>query len=525
MMATSAIVGTPAYMAPEQVEGRETTPAADIYGLGVVLYEMVTGRLPFSGDTPLSVAVKRLTETPQTPRRHVPDLDPAWEAAILRCLARDPADRFASAADVTRALRGEIPIQAPNVHRRRRRLAIAGAALMLAVLGGTFVAFQVRRTTAGAPDPQTNARAIVPRRSVAVLGFKNLSGRADAAWLSSALAEMFTSELAAGEKLRTIPGENVAQMKVNLALTDAESFGRETLARIRTNLGTDLVVLGSYVALGAPGSGQIRLDLRLQDAALGETVASVTDTGREEEGRLAEAKTMYEDSLAIAREIGSKPRLGYTLTRLGGILRLTGDRAAARTTLEEALAVRTAIAAKGDIAETRLALASLTLEDGRAGGAEALARQAAEEFQREKMIDREAEAYDRMARALLVQGKTADGRAAIERASSLAAKSQDRRVRLSIDVTRARARAAAGATADAIKSLESTLVDAKNAGFLDLEFDVRLALGEIETQSSRQAAGLARLTALEKDAAALGFGLIAKKAADVRGARAGAPTR
>jgi serine/threonine protein kinase len=76
--ATGHVVGTPAYMAPEQVEGKPVTAAADIYALGVVLYEMVTGKWPFIGDSSLSVAVKRLMEPPSPPRLHAPNLDPLW---------------------------------------------------------------------------------------------------------------------------------------------------------------------------------------------------------------------------------------------------------------------------------------------------------------------------------------------------------------------------------------------------------------------------------------------------------------
>ena len=118
---------------------------------------------------------------------------------------------------------------------------------------------------------------------MAVLGFKNLSGKPDEAWISTALAEMLSTELAAGEQVRTIPGENIARMKVDLALTDADSFGQESLAKIRHHLGTDLVVVGSYLAMGRSGGGKIRLDFRLQDAVAGETIASVSETGTENE--------------------------------------------------------------------------------------------------------------------------------------------------------------------------------------------------------------------------------------------------
>src|SRR6266700_2798165 len=85
-----------------------------------------------------------------------------------------------------------------------------------------------------------------PRRSVAVLGFRNLSGDSQEAWLSTALSDWLTTELSAGEQLRTLPAERIARMKAELSLPDPDSLGRESLARIHKNLGMDLVVVGSY---------------------------------------------------------------------------------------------------------------------------------------------------------------------------------------------------------------------------------------------------------------------------------------
>ncbi len=109
------IVGTPSYMAPEQIEGGAITPATDIYALGIVIYEMLTGELPFSADTPLAVAMKRLNEVAPSPRTLVPDLDPKWEGVVARCLQRAPEKRFASTEDVARALRGEAVDPDPTV--------------------------------------------------------------------------------------------------------------------------------------------------------------------------------------------------------------------------------------------------------------------------------------------------------------------------------------------------------------------------------------------------------------------------
>jgi predicted ATPase/tetratricopeptide (TPR) repeat protein/GNAT superfamily N-acetyltransferase len=104
----ATISGTPAYMAPEQVRGDPIGPATDIYALGLVLFEMVTGRLPFEGGSPLELATRRLFETPPSAGSLAPDLDVHWERAIARCLRLAPEDRFASVAVVAQALDGHV---------------------------------------------------------------------------------------------------------------------------------------------------------------------------------------------------------------------------------------------------------------------------------------------------------------------------------------------------------------------------------------------------------------------------------
>lgn len=120
-----------------------------------------------------------------------------------------------------------------------------------------------------------------PRRSVAILGFKNLSGDARESWLSTALSDWLNTELAAGDQLRTIPAESVARMKMELPLASVDSLDRDSLALIRKNLGTDYVVSGSYAMLRDQPDGEIRLDLRMQNARNGETVDAISETGTE----------------------------------------------------------------------------------------------------------------------------------------------------------------------------------------------------------------------------------------------------
>jgi len=284
--ATNKIIGTPAYMAPEQIEGKPVTAAADIYALGVVMYEMVTGRRPFPGDDSLAQAVRRLTETPSSPRVHTPSLDSLWEAVILTCLQRDPGRRFASADDVARALRGERLSSTrrfgPAMRRRRQLAAVVAAAAGLLLLGGglAYRAWRARHP-AEAVHPAGGAPAVRPRPVVAVFGFKDLGGRKDDAWLSAALSEMIASELAAGESLRVVSGNDVARMKLDLSLSDSDDLQPDRLSRVAAHLGADRVVVGSYLALGPPAARRLRLDLRVQSASSGESLSSFNEVGAE----------------------------------------------------------------------------------------------------------------------------------------------------------------------------------------------------------------------------------------------------
>jgi basic membrane protein A and related proteins len=97
-------MGTPIYVPPEQIEGKKIDGRADIYSLGVVAYHMVAGRPPFAGDDPLAVAVKHLQEAPRPPSELRPDLPNDWQELILKALAKDPARRFQSAAELRAAI-------------------------------------------------------------------------------------------------------------------------------------------------------------------------------------------------------------------------------------------------------------------------------------------------------------------------------------------------------------------------------------------------------------------------------------
>ncbi len=100
MTQTGSVLGTAHYVSPEQAQGRALGPASDLYSLGVTLYEMVTGQLPFDADTPVAVALKQVNEEPVPPRRINPDVPQALEAVIMRALQKDPSARYSSAEEM-----------------------------------------------------------------------------------------------------------------------------------------------------------------------------------------------------------------------------------------------------------------------------------------------------------------------------------------------------------------------------------------------------------------------------------------
>jgi serine/threonine protein kinase/tetratricopeptide (TPR) repeat protein/TolB-like protein len=318
---------TPAYASPEQVRGEPVTTATDVYSLGVVLYGLLTGHRPYRLEQRTPAAMERAIceQEPESPstavdrvetetlpdgttvtvtaktvsrtREGQPDklrhsLKGDLDNIVLKALQKDPQRRYRSVAEFAQDIQRQLehlPIQArPSTFtyraskfvRRRKTEAIAGAAVVLVLLAAVVFSVLEERQAAERARAELVSQRARGRRSVAVLGFKNLSARADTAWLSTALSEMLTTELSAGGKLRTIPGENVAQTKINLSLPEAESLSGETLNRVYKNLGSDFVIVGSYLDVGDPGRN-VRLDLRVQDAALGETVATLAETGSE----------------------------------------------------------------------------------------------------------------------------------------------------------------------------------------------------------------------------------------------------
>jgi len=155
-MTGAGLLGTPESMAPEQVTGGAVGPPADLYALGLVLYEMLTGRMAFSGATPLETAFKRVNERPPAPKTLVPGLPERWNAAVLRCLERDPARRFAAAGDVEKS------VENPEIMVRRRHVLSVGLLGLLVAVAGLGLAAYFGGWLGGRHDEKWLRTEVIP---------------------------------------------------------------------------------------------------------------------------------------------------------------------------------------------------------------------------------------------------------------------------------------------------------------------------------------------------------------------------
>jgi serine/threonine-protein kinase len=244
------IVGTPAYMAPEQLLGEKITPAVDIYALGVVLYEMVTGIQPFTGNSPLAIAARKLDSPPPAPRVHSPDLSPQWETAILGCLERDPAKRFAHPSDIWKMIAGEATASAANTSPARRvfisRNAIVAAALLLAIAGVSRNFWKPFLSHSERGGSRTKKEIYL-----AVLPFKPLGDRPTLHYQTEGIAD------AVSARLFQLPRVHLAS---RAAVDDVKN---ESPARIARRLGVKMLLSGSVE--GSADRNRITVVVNLED--------------------------------------------------------------------------------------------------------------------------------------------------------------------------------------------------------------------------------------------------------------------
>jgi ATP/maltotriose-dependent transcriptional regulator MalT len=228
----------------------------------------------------------------------------------------------------------------------------------------------------------------------------------------------------------------------------------------------------------------------------------------------------YELAKATAQEIDGKNAIAYVLNGVGDVLTDRGDLTAARKSYEESLEIRKQIGEKQLAAETELALARLSIEEGHAADAESVIRKCQEQFHQDQQADDELAASTTLMDALLAQSKSADAASEVEKDGLLANKSVNEILKLQFDLESARVEIASGRFAPASIQLRSTLRTSRAHHLMGIELETRLAMGILmgilKRRSGQLVSARAELSALEIAARRDGFGLIASKSSFFR---------
>ena len=281
------MIGTPEYMSPEQVEAKETDQRSDIYSLGLILYEMVTGRVPFEGDTPLSIAVQHRSDIPKDPREINAQIPDDLSLLILRCLEKDKEKRYQSAGEVRSELTNiekGIPTTERVVPERKpltskeitvtfslKRLLIPAfivATLVIAVV----IILQLLPKKETVPVPSD-------KPSLAVMYFKNNTGDVKLDHLRTMLSDLLIADLSQSTYIRVLSGDKLYGILSELNQLEGKTYSTSVLKQVASKGGVDYILQGTYAKAG----DKIRINVMLQDIKTEEHIGSEGVEGEGEE--------------------------------------------------------------------------------------------------------------------------------------------------------------------------------------------------------------------------------------------------
>jgi serine/threonine protein kinase/lipopolysaccharide biosynthesis regulator YciM len=281
------MIGTPEYMSPEQVEGKEVDQRSDIYSLGVILYEMVTGRVPFEGDTPFTIGVKHKSEIPKDPQELNTQISDDLSRVILRCLEKDKEKRYQSAGEVRSELTNiekgmptterMIPERKPLTSREitvqfslKKALLPALIFIAIVLIGVVIWQFLPRQKTAPIPTDKP---------SLAVMHFKNNTGDPNLDHWSVALSDLLITDLSQSKYMKVLSGERLNHILDQLNLSELQSYSSEELKEVASRGGVANILIGNFTKAGE----NFRINITLQDGKTGELIASERTDGSGEQ--------------------------------------------------------------------------------------------------------------------------------------------------------------------------------------------------------------------------------------------------
>ena len=269
MTQSGALVGTMEYMSPEQALAKDLDQRSDLFSMGLILYELLTGVTPYKAESAVASLLKRNSERAIPVSDHDGTIPRALSNIVSKCLERDPAARYQNATEMLRDLEawqgksaaatlGFQPAVEPWGRTANWPL-MSGIAVVL-VLG--IVAYIFRGPLF---SPRKSTR---PALSLAILPFRNASGDATMDWLGASLAEMLSTDVGQSARLHTVPQDRLHQVLNDMRIAPNSSIEAATLQRLAEFSSADTVVYGQYAKFG----GLIRIDATLQDLKHDRTV-------------------------------------------------------------------------------------------------------------------------------------------------------------------------------------------------------------------------------------------------------------
>ena len=294
MTQTGALVGTMEYMSPEQALGKDLDQRSDLYSMGLILYELLTGKMPFKAESAVASLIKRNQEQATPVSDHDQTIPRALSNIVAKCLERDPALRYQTAGEFLQDLEiwqgksAAATLRFPTSEKPWGQTIpwhwIGGTAAVLAL---AIIGFLLRAELFA---PGKKAAATGPAVSLAILPFRNASGDPSFDWLGPSLAEMLSTDVGQSARLRTVSPTSLHQIFTDLRLSSATVLDPATIRRVADFSNADRVVWGQYAKFG----DQIRIDATLQDIKNDRTIPLKIDVQSEKEipgaiDRLAES--------------------------------------------------------------------------------------------------------------------------------------------------------------------------------------------------------------------------------------------
>jgi len=316
---TGVMIGTPEYMSPEQVEGHDVDKRTDIYALGIIIFEMLTARVPFEGKTAIATAIMQQNQPPPDPKTLNPSVPDPLKAVILHCMEKHKEQRYPSVedliADLSRIEQGlpvEARVAAPGAGAPYAG-SVAGAATAVpaATAGGASVATVLPPIEKPAPSPLKKflvpglaaiaAIAVIlliinpfrpskpaapeaaagdaAKPSLAVLYFENNTGDKNLDHWRKALSELFIADISQSKYFRVLSGDRLFRILNQMNQLEATSYSSDVIKQIASKANVENVIRGGYVKAGSV----FRINIAVENIKSGETVGSDNAQGPGEE--------------------------------------------------------------------------------------------------------------------------------------------------------------------------------------------------------------------------------------------------